>query len=96
MSLVVCPDCQEKVYALPHKGCKRGKGPMATGEREGTPEAQRPYSDVLGSVAAVKRRGRPVLHNGCSICGKPHWARGMCKNHYQQWRNRERGITKHG
>jgi hypothetical protein len=46
-----------------------------------------------GAVNGGQRRsGRPQSARACSVagCGSPHVARGLCKNHYQQLRYKER------
>jgi hypothetical protein len=42
--------------------------------------------------ASSSRGGRPRSARACSVagCGRPHVARGLCKNHYQQLRYKER------
>jgi hypothetical protein len=34
------------------------------------------------------RPGRPPLHTKCTVpgCTRPHYAKGLCSMHYQQWR----------
>jgi hypothetical protein len=47
---------------------------------------------------SVKRGGRPRSARACSVagCGQPHVARGLCKNHYQQLRYKERLARTNG
>jgi hypothetical protein len=46
----------------------------------------------LRASAPATRGGRPRSSRACTVagCDQPHVARGLCKNHYQQLRYKER------
>lgn len=43
-----------------------------------------------GRMNKLNRKGTKPKHTECKLCGKPHEARGLCKNHYQNIRRAER------
>ena len=47
----------------------------------------------LARLAAPGRERRPARPCKVPGCGRVHVAFGYCKNHYQQWRYRERRIA---
>jgi hypothetical protein len=50
---------------------------------------QRTMAQVAGMSPAGGRR-RPMKLCLVEGCGRKHAAKGLCKNHYQQWLNRKR------